>query len=41
MACSCGKNRQRTAKVSKTVNKVSRPLSEGGRIRRAEKRLIR
>lgn len=42
MACSCSKNKQRSAKTtSSVVKKVSRPLSEGGRIRRAEKRMIR
>lgn len=40
MACSCNKNKQRTAKVTK-VNRTTRSLSDGGRIRRAEKRLIR
>lgn len=43
MACGCSKNKS-TSTVSKKVTvptKPSRPLSEGGRIRRAEKRIIR
>lgn len=44
MACGCSKNKGVTSTVSKKVTpttKPSRPLSEGGRIRRAEKRIIR
>ena len=41
MACNCKKNKQKTTVVTKTSNKSTRPLSEGGRIRRANKRLIR
>lgn len=40
MACSCKKNKQRTV-VARSSSKSPRPLSEGGRIRRANKRLIR
>lgn len=42
MACGCSKNKS-NATVNKvtTPTKPSRPLSEGGRIRRAEKRIIR
>lgn len=40
MACGCQKNKQNAAAtVSKPIS--NRPLSEGGRARRAEKRIIR
>ena len=44
MACGCSKNKSNS---SASINKVttptrpSRPLGEGGRVRRAEKRIIR
>ena len=47
MACGCQKNKQNAAAamaantVSKPVTSTNRPLSEGGRTRRAEKRMIR
>lgn len=44
MACGCSKNKANSSTVSKKVTaptRPSRPLSEGGRIRRAEKRIIR
>ena len=43
MACGCSKNKGNTAAVNKVTapTRPSRPLSEGGRIRRAEKRIIR
>jgi hypothetical protein len=45
MACGCSKNKGTSASSSKvtapTSTRPSRPLGEGGRIRRAEKRIIR
>jgi hypothetical protein len=45
MACGCSKNKGNSAAANKvtapTATRPSRPLSEGGRIRRAEKRIIR
>ena len=42
MACGCSKNKVNTAVTNKvTQTRPSRPLSEGGRTRRAEKRIIR
>jgi hypothetical protein len=43
MACGCSKNKGNSAAVNKVTapTRPSRPLSEGGRIRRAEKRIIR
>jgi hypothetical protein len=45
MACGCSKNKgtSSSAKVNNVTapTRPSRPLSEGGRIRRAEKRIIR
>ncbi len=42
MGCGCGKKKINTAAVNKvTVTKQTRPLSEGGRTRRTEKRIIR
>ena len=39
--CNCNKIKQKTTVVPKSSNKSTRPLSEGGRIRRANKRLSR
>ena len=43
MACGCSKNKSNSSTVNKVTApiKPSRPLSEGGRVRRAEKRIIR
>ena len=43
MACGCSKNKGTSASTSKVTapTRPSRPLNEGGRIRRAEKRIIR
>lgn len=44
MACGCQKNKANVAAANATVSKPvasTRPLSEGGRTRRAEKRIIR
>ena len=42
MACGCSKNKAKSTpqKVTSHV-RVNRPLNEGGRTRRAEKRIIR
>lgn len=43
MACGCSKNKANSSTVNKVTapTRTSRPLGEGGRIRRAEKRIIR
>ena len=43
MGCGCNKNKGNTTSVNKvaTQTRPSRLLSEGGRIRRSEKRIIR
>ena len=42
MACGCSKNKSANAsKAIKAPTKLSRPLGNGGRIRRIEKRIIR
>lgn len=43
MACNCSKKKPTNSSVTKSPSQVkpTRPLSEGGRIRRAEKRIIR
>lgn len=44
MACGCQKNKASTTTANKVVSakpNPSRPLSESGRTRRAEKRIIR
>ena len=43
MACGCSKNKGNSAAAKKVTapTRPNRPLSEGGRIRRAEKRIIR
>lgn len=45
MGCGCSKNKSSSSSVVTkkitTQPRPSRPLSEGGRIRRAEKRIIR
>lgn len=41
MACGCQKNKQNAAATVSKPIASNRPLSEGGRARRAEKRIIR
>ncbi len=43
MGCGCNKNKGNATNVNKVVTKPrqTRPLNEGGRIRRSEKRIIR
>lgn len=43
MACGCSKNKTASSNAIKVTapTRVSRPLSESGRVRRAEKRIIR
>ena len=45
MACGCSKNKSTSNSVTKrttsATTKATRPLSEGGRTRRAERRIIR
>ena len=42
MACGCSKNKGNSAANKVTApTRPSRPLNEGGRIRRVEKRIIR
>lgn len=42
MACACMKNKQKPIKVvKKTPQKATRPLSQGGRTRRMQKRIIK
>lgn len=42
MTCPCVKNRQQPIKVvKKTPQKATRPLREGGRTRRMQKRIIK